>query len=135
MSARNLSNLLTMAQAARLLGVTRQTIWGAIKKGRIKVAAKVGHVPLVSRSSLTAYRRSPGKPGRPRKKRVRNDSEYDVARLRSRLGLSQKKFAEKLGVSVSSVVKWETGWRKPGGLSLRALERLRKLSRRRVTKR
>ncbi len=134
MSVRNLSNLLTMAQAARLLGVTRQTIWGAIKRGRIKVAAKVGHVPLVSRSSLTAYRLSPGKPG-PRKKGFVMIQKYDAARLRSRLGLSQKKFAEKLGVSVSSVVKWETGWPKPGGLSLRALERLRKLSRRKVTKR
>ena len=135
MSARNLSNLLTMAQAARLLGVTRQTIWGAIKRGRIKVAAKVGHVPLVSRSSLTAYRRSPGKPGRPRKKGYVIIQKYDVARLRSRLGLSQEKFAEKLGVSVSSVSKWERGWYKPRGLSLRTLERLTKQLRRRVTKR
>ncbi len=61
--------------------------------------------------------------------------KYDVAKLRSRLGLSQEKFAEKLGVSVSSVGKWETGLHKPRGLSLRALERLRKLSRRRITKR
>ena len=99
------------------------------------MAAKVGHVPLVSRSSLTAYRRSPGKPGRPRKKGYVIIQKYDVARLRSRLGLSQEKFAEKLGVSVSSVVKWETGWHKPGGLSVRALERLANLSRRRVTKR
>jgi len=61
--------------------------------------------------------------------------KYDVVRLRSRLGLSQEKFAEKLGVSVSSVAKWETGWHKPRGLSLRALERLTKLSRRRMKKR
>ena len=61
--------------------------------------------------------------------------KYDVARLRSRLGLNQEKFAEKLGVSVSSVVKWETDWHKPRGLSLRALERLTKLSRRRMNKR
>ena len=61
--------------------------------------------------------------------------KYDVVRLRSRLDLSQEKFAEKLGVCVSSVGKWETGWHKPRGLSLRALERLRKLSRRRIDKR
>ena len=61
--------------------------------------------------------------------------KYDVVRLRSHLGLSQEKFAEKLGVSVSSVAKWESGWHKPRGLSVRALERLRKLSRRRITKR
>ena len=59
----------------------------------------------------------------------------DVVRLRSRLGLNQEKFAEKLGVSMSSVEKWETGQHKPRGLSVRALERLAKLSRRRVTKR
>jgi len=59
----------------------------------------------------------------------------DVASLRARLGLSQEKFAEKLGVSVSSVTKWETGHHKPRGLSLRALERLRKLARRRMNKR
>ncbi len=50
--------------------------------------------------------------------------KYDVARLRSRLALNQEKFAEKLGVSVSSVGKWETGQHKPRGLSVRALERL-----------
>jgi len=61
--------------------------------------------------------------------------KYDVARLRSRLGLNQEKFAEKLGVCVSSVAKWETGLHKPRGLSLRALERLTKLSRRRMNKR
>ncbi len=61
--------------------------------------------------------------------------KYDVVRLRSRLGLNQEKFAEKLGVSLSSVEKWEQGHRKPRGLSLRALERLTKLSRRKVAKR
>ena len=61
--------------------------------------------------------------------------KYDVVRLRSRLGLNQKKFAEKLGVSMSSVEKWETGQHKPRGLSVRALERLTKLSRRRTNKR
>ncbi len=61
--------------------------------------------------------------------------KYDVARLRSRLGLNQERFAEKLGVSVSSVGKWETVYHKPRGLSLLALERIRKLSRRRMNKR
>jgi len=61
--------------------------------------------------------------------------KYDVVSLRTRLGLSQEKFAKKLGVSVSSVGKWERGLYKPRGLSLLALERLAKLSERRVTKR
>ncbi len=59
----------------------------------------------------------------------------DVARLRAHLDLSQEKFAKKLGVSVSAVGKWEAGLHKPRGLSLRALDRLTKLLRRRVTKR
>jgi len=59
----------------------------------------------------------------------------EVVRLRSRLDLSQEKFAKKLGVSVWSVSNWERGRQKPRGLSLRALERLRKLSRRRIDKR
>ena len=60
---------------------------------------------------------------------------HDVVRLRTGLGLSQEKFAKKLGVSASIVSNWERGINKPRGLSLRALERLAKLSRRRVTKR
>ncbi|MEE8076844.1 MAG: helix-turn-helix domain-containing protein [Candidatus Binatia bacterium] len=61
--------------------------------------------------------------------------KHDVVRLRAHLGLSQEKFAKKLGVSASAVEKWERGSHEPRGLSLRALERLAKLSRRRVAKR
>ncbi len=46
----------------------------------------------------------------------------DVARLRAYLGLSQEKFAQKLGVSVTTVVNWERGRHKPRGQSLRDLE-------------
>ncbi len=41
--------------------------------------------------------------------------KYGVVRLRSHLGLSQEKFADKLGVSLSSVEKWEQGQHKPRG--------------------
>jgi len=61
--------------------------------------------------------------------------KHDVVRLRTRLGLTQEKFAEKLGVSTSIVGKWERGSHKPRGLNLNALEVLAKLSRRRVAKR
>ncbi len=61
--------------------------------------------------------------------------KHDVARLRTRLGLSREKFANELGVSASAVEKWERGSHKPRGLSLRALERLTKLWRRRMVKR
>ncbi len=61
--------------------------------------------------------------------------KQDVVRLRTLLGLSQEKFARKLGVSVWTVGSWERGLNKPRGLSLRALERLAKQLRRKGTKR
>ncbi len=61
--------------------------------------------------------------------------KHDVVRLRTRLGLTQEKFAEELGVSTSIVVKWERGSHKPSSINLHALEVLAKLSRGRVTKR
>ena len=61
--------------------------------------------------------------------------KHDVVRLRTRLGLSQEKFAEKLGVYVSTVGNWEKGRHKPRGQSLRDLEWLTKQLRRRVVKR
>ncbi len=54
----------------------------------------------------------------------------DVVRLRTRLGLTQEKFAEKLGVDVSTVANWERGRHKPRGQPLRDLEWLTKLPRR-----
>jgi len=57
----------------------------------------------------------------------------DVARLRARLGLTQEKFARKLGVSVWAVAKWEQGLHEPTGRCLRTLERLAKLSRMKIT--
>jgi len=60
---------------------------------------------------------------------------HDVARLRSHMGLSQEKFAKKLGVSVFTVSTWERSLNKPRGLSLRALERLAKQLKRKDAKR
>ncbi len=60
---------------------------------------------------------------------------HDVVGLRTRLGLSQEKFAKKLGVSVFTVSTWERSLNKPRGLSLRALERLAKQLRRKDAKR
>ncbi|WP_082783684.1 DNA-binding transcriptional regulator [Snodgrassella sp. CFCC 13594] len=38
-----------------------------------------------------------------------------VAELRLRMGLSQNKFARKLGISVNTLKSWEQGQRKPSG--------------------
>jgi putative transcriptional regulator len=39
----------------------------------------------------------------------------DVVRVRSRLGLSQHKFARLLGISENTLQNWEQGRRKPAG--------------------
>ena len=44
--------------------------------------------------------------------------------LRIDLGLSQRAFAERLGVSPDAVVHWETGRKKPNSTNIRKLERL-----------
>lgn len=44
--------------------------------------------------------------------------------LRARLEMNQEELARRLGVSVSSVQKWETGARTPVGLYARALDSL-----------
>ncbi len=42
----------------------------------------------------------------------------DIRRLRARLGMTQEAFARELGVSVSTVQKWEGGRARPRGLYL-----------------
>ncbi len=44
--------------------------------------------------------------------------------LRSKLGLTQEKFAQKVGVSFSTVNEWENGKRKPSPLAMKQLESL-----------
>ena len=48
----------------------------------------------------------------------------EIKRLRTRLGLTQEGLARELGVSVSTVHKWERGRARPRGLSVRALQEL-----------
>jgi excisionase family DNA binding protein len=60
-------DMLTIPQAAKVLGITRQSVWQAIQKGRIK-ALRFGHVSLVPRSALEEYETTKSKGGRPKKK-------------------------------------------------------------------
>jgi len=57
-----------------------------------------------------------------------NDIAGSVRALRQRLGMSQEKFAAAIGVSFSTVSRWENAHRKPSPLSWRAV---RELARRR----
>ena len=48
----------------------------------------------------------------------------DIKELRLRLGLSQEKFANKLGVSVFTVARWESSKSRPSQLAQRRLNRI-----------
>jgi putative transcriptional regulator len=47
-----------------------------------------------------------------------------VRSLRERMGLTQEKFAAKLGVTFASVNRWENGKAKPSPLALKQVEDL-----------
>lgn len=54
------------------------------------------------------------------------DNTSEVARLRKQHGVSQKDFANMLGVSFSTLAKWESGERKPSGASAKLLDIIRR---------
>jgi len=47
-----------------------------------------------------------------------------IKELRSRLGLTQEQFAAKVGVTFSTVNRWENGKGKPSPLAMRQIEEL-----------
>jgi excisionase family DNA binding protein len=56
----NLTEYLSITEAAELQGVTRQAIWALIERGRLS-AVRVGHQWLISKSDLRKFKRqSPG---------------------------------------------------------------------------
>lgn len=67
MARKKQTDLLSIPQVARLLGVSRQRVHELITLGRLE-AASYGHVHLVSRAAALKYKRT-RRPGRPKKKR------------------------------------------------------------------
>ncbi len=61
-------DMLTITQAASLLKTSRQNIYAAIERGRLK-KTEVGSMILVKRSDLKAYAKSRAFTGRPPKKK------------------------------------------------------------------
>ena len=66
---------------------------------------------LQSVKEAAAIERGRAKPSRTFEVKTAND----VVRVRSRLGLSQNKFARLLGISENTLQNWEQGRRKPAG--------------------
>ena len=57
-----------------------------------------------------------------------NGEQFDIAgtirELRKRLGLTQERFAARLGVAFPTINRWENGHSKPSPLALKQLETL-----------
>lgn len=66
---------------------------------------------LQSVKEAAAIERGKAKPSRTFEVRTAND----VVRLRTKLGLSQTKFARLLGISEDTLQNWEQGRRRPAG--------------------
>lgn len=50
-------NLLTTAEAAERLGVCKSTIHNYVRAGRLKIAARIGHLHLFTPASLRQVKR------------------------------------------------------------------------------
>jgi len=53
-----------------------------------------------------------------------NELARKIRELRSKLGLTQEQFAAKVGVTFSTVNRWESGKSKPSPLAMRQIEEL-----------
>jgi putative transcriptional regulator len=84
---------------------------------------KLGDELVQSMAQALAHAR--GKRGGVRRHKV-DVSPDDIQKARKRLGLSQDQFADALGVSASTLRKWEQGQRSPTGAAktlLKVIER------------
>ncbi len=59
---------------------------------------------------------------------VKKDVSKIVRELRTALGLTQEQFAAKVGVTFSTVNRWENGKGKPSPLAMKQIEELHKIA-------
>ncbi len=57
---------------------------------------------------------------------VNNNLPNLIKKLRNKLGLTQEQFAAKIGVTFSTVNRWENGKGKPSPLAIRQIMELKK---------
>lgn len=55
--------------------------------------------------------------------------QRNIKELRQQLGLTQKRLAKELGVTLATVGRWECGLREPSPLAVRAMELLLEVER------
>ena len=58
--------------------------------------------------------------------KTKKDFSKMIRKLRTNLGLTQEQFAAKIGVTVSTVNRWENDKGKPSPLAMLRIERLQK---------
>ncbi len=58
--------------------------------------------------------------------KTKKDVSKMIRKLRTKLGLTQEQFAAKIGVTVSTVNRWENDKGKPSPLAMLRIERLHK---------
>lgn len=56
MTSRNSKDSITAAEAGRILGVTRQRVYGLVKAGEFPGAQRFGWMWLIPRKEVTKYR-------------------------------------------------------------------------------
>ena len=55
---------------------------------------------------------------------IPTDISLRVRGLRGRTGLTQEQFAQKLGVALPTINRWESGYMKPSPLAMKQIEAL-----------
>jgi|GEM_PF-356746 DNA-binding transcriptional regulator YiaG len=78
----------------------------------------------MSRVSKSRYDQSLIQLQRREELNIRDDIAGLIWKIRERTGLSQEKFAAKLGVTFPTVSRWENGRAKPSPLALKQIENL-----------
>ena len=77
--------------------------------------SKVGDELIEAMENALAHARGRKRAARETIVRVRIPERIDVARIRRRLGLTQRAFALRYGFSVKNIRNWEQGIRRPEG--------------------
>src|SRR5580698_8900745 len=101
MNNENLENYISKAEAACIIGTTRQTVSNLVRQGRFTTRVVAGHV-LVLRSEVEKYvSRSKGRP--PKREVAQREPSKKIQKEDSKKYLSQAEAARRRGVSKQAI--------------------------------